>query len=568
MHPAARVAAYTQAGWWTDETWDDLLRAQATARPDAVAVVDPLNRTALTDGEPQRWSWAELDGHVDRLAGALLTAGVRANDVVAVLLPNSVELVCSYLALHRIGAVTMPLPVAFREHELGLVGRLAEPRAVLTCTRIADRRPAAEIQGLRGGLPGLCAVLAWGDDVPEGVLPLGGPATPASAVQEDLLPAHLDSLERDPGKCVTVCWTSGTEALPKGVLRSCYDWIAIAKGSVDGASLTAEDVLLNPFPMVNMAGVGGMLVPWLLTGATLVQHHPFDLPTYLKQIAVERVTYTVAPPALLNVMLASEELLAAADLSSLRVIGSGSAPLSPWMVRGWKEQHGIDVTNLFGSNEGIALIGEPATIPDPDERASYFPRFGAVGLDWPNRAAAGMRTRLVDVQSGAEVTEAGQPGELHLSGPTLFARYLHDDGNAFDADGWFATGDVFELAADDAGELRYLRFVDRVKDMVIRGGMNISPAEIEGLVQSHPDVAEVAIVGVPDDLLGEHACAVVVATPGTEPTLESVVSHLRDQRIASYKLPEQLVVVDELPRNPLGKVLKRELRTQVSAVTA
>lgn len=564
LHDAEKAERYTSAGWWTSETWDDLLRAQVEARADELALVDPANKEALVGAAPVRWTWAELDRHVDELAAVLLEQGVAAGDTVGLQLVNSAELVQSYLALHRIGAIASPFPVAFRSYELSQLGSLAGISALLTHARIIDRDSAAEAAELGRDVPSLQRVMAWGEGLPDGVVDLGA----ALAAGPDLaaLRAHRAGRTTDPNDCVTVCWTSGTESVPKGVLRASTDWIAIAKGSVDGAGLTADDVLLNPFPMVNMAGIGGMLVPWLLTGATLVQHHPFDLLTFLGQIAQERPTYTVAPPALLSMLLANEAVLAQADLSSLRVIGSGSAPLTSWMIRGWKDRFGIDITNLFGSNEGIALIGEPSTIPDLDQRASYFPRFGGPGLEWDNRAAAGMQTRLVDLQNGEEVNGAGQPGELRLKGPTLFSHYLPasaPDSQPFDDQGYFRTGDVFELVADEAGEFRFLSYVDRAKDMIIRGGMNISPAEVEGLLQEHPAVAEVAVVGVPDEVLGERTCAVVVARPDSSVELTDLVEHLRAKRIASYKLPERLEIVDALPRNPLGKVLKRVLREQL-----
>ena len=566
LHPKDRVTVNVEAGWWSERTWDDLLRRQVSSRPDALAVVDPLNRLDVMDGAPQRWTWTELDRQVDALAMVLIEQGVGVDDVVAIQLPNCVELVQSYLALHRIGAVATPFPVAYREYELTQLGQMAKMKAVLTATRIGDR-PAAEIfQVVSRDVGTLDTILAWGDNVPDGVVSLT--STVDADADRGRLEQRLQGLAVDANDCVTICWTSGTEAVPKGVPRASNDWIAIAEGSVDGAGLTAEDVLLNPFPMVNMAGIGGMLVPWLLTGATLVQHHPFDLPTFLKQIAVERPTYTVAPPALLNLLLSSEKLLAAADLSSLRVIGSGSAPLSPWMIQGWKDRHGIDVTNLFGSNEGTALIGEPSTIPDPGERAQYFPRFGVADFTWSNRVSRGMRTRLVDLENGTDIDEPATPGELRISGPTVFAGYLDASGGDaahFDEQGFFRTGDIFELAPDERGELRYYRYVDRARDMIVRGGMNISPAEIESLLLGHPKVGDVAVVGCPDDILGERACALVVAAEGTQVTLEEIVAHLRDKQIASYKLPERLELLDALPRNPLGKVLKRDLRSLVAA---
>jgi acyl-CoA synthetase (AMP-forming)/AMP-acid ligase II len=311
-----------------------------------------------------------------------------------------------------------------------------------------------------------------------------------------------------------------------------------------------------------MAGIGGVFLPWLLSGCTLVQHQPFDLPVFLGQIAAERVTYTLVPPALLTMLLQREEVLAATDISSLTRVGSGSAPLPPSMVQGWQERHGIAVINFFGSNEGITLLSDPVSIPDPVERARFFPRPGLPGVDYPSPVFAATQARLVDVATGEEITEPGRPGELLMRGPTVFSAYLPGTATreSVDEDGWLHTGDVFEIAGDDG---RFLRYVDRAKDVIIRGGMNIAPAEIESLLAGHPKVADVACVGYPDEVLGERACVFAVPRPGERVTLEELVEYLRERRIASYKLPERLEVVEALPRNPVGKILKRELRVSL-----
>ncbi len=377
----------------------------------------------------------------------------------------------------------------------------------------------------------------------------------------------------DANEVTTICWTSGTEAEPKGVPRSHNMWISIAYGTTDGARLADGAVMLNPFPMVNMSGIGGMLVPWLQVAGTLVMHHPMSLPVFLAQVGTERAEYTVAPPILLNMLLANEALLAAADLSSMRVIGSGSAPLSAFMVEGWKDRFGIDVLNFFGSNEGIALVGDPATVPDPGERARYFPRFGtprprAAGSDlgeWGNRAALGMETRLADPLTGEPVTEPDQPGELAFRGPTLFPGYYRRPemtARAFDADGFYRTGDLFEVPAERPDRLR---FVGRARDLIIRGGMKVAPEELEALIASHPAVAEVAVVGIEDRRLeGEQRiAAVVVLRPESSLTAGELREYLVERQIAAYKMPKDLLLLDALPRNPVGKVLKRDLRMRL-----
>jgi acyl-CoA synthetase len=257
--------------------------------------------------------------------------------------------------------------------------------------------------------------------------------------------------------------------------------------------------------------------------------------------------------------------LADADISTLRQIGSGSAPLQEWMVRGWHEKHGIAIINYFGSNEGIALMTDVKLMTDPAQRAAFFPRYGA-GVDWTFPAAARTSIKLLDPETGVEVTEPGRPGELYLKGPSLFAGYV-DAANVadpFDDDGYLRTGDLFVI---DGPHNEFLRYVDRAKDLIIRGGMNIAPAELETMIASHPDVADVAVVGYPDEVLGEKVCAVVVVKAGHTITQQGVVDHLIAQQIASYKLPERVEIRSELPRNPVGKILKRRLRDELRQET-
>ena len=234
--------------------------------------------------------------------------------------------------------------------------------------------------------------------------------------------------------------------------------------------------MLNPFPLVNMSGIGGMLVPWLLTRGKLVMHHPLDLPVFLAQMGGEEIAYTVAPPVLLNLLLLRPGLLENADLSHIRNIGSGSAPLSPWMVTRWQEEHDIPILNFFGANEGTALVSDPVDIPDPAERALYFPRLGVPGFTWSNRVADMIETRLLDPEtrrgrSPSRTCRESSPSAARRSSPaTGSGPGLTEE--SFDDEGFFLTGDLFAIAGE--GGDRY-RFVGRLKDLIIRGGMNIAP---------------------------------------------------------------------------------------------
>jgi acyl-CoA synthetase (AMP-forming)/AMP-acid ligase II len=515
-------------------TLDVLVKQAVGAAPDKLALGDAPNRETFFSGNPVRLTWGELDHAIDGVAAALQAAGVSVGDAVAVQLPNAVELPVAILACIRIGAVATPFPIQHREHELRYGLGVSGARHLITAAR-PDRPDLLDASA--GVLAEFDATMfTFGDTHPAASTPLSldGGGTPR---------AHTAG----PNDNATICWTSGTTGMPKGVPRTHSMWMASSSFQVSELGLGADDRILCPFPVVNMAGIGGMLVPWLATGSSLFLHNPIDLMTFLGQVTNEEITYTVAPPPLLNMLLRNEAMLDGVDMSHVRKISSGSAPLDPWMVEGWQER-GIEIVNVFGSNEGAAMLSTAATVPDPALRARNFPV--------PTRE--GVEVRLVDSDTNVEITEPSVPGELRFRGVTVFAGYLESDGAEFDDEGYYRTGDIFEIV--DAPGPTLLRFVDRAKDIVIRGGMNVSAAEVEALISSHESVAECAVVAFPDPDLGEKVGVFVVAAPEARPTLEEVLAHLRAQSIASYKLPERLEVIDALPRNPVGKIVKGELR--------
>ena len=566
MHSAERVAEYRSRGWWDDRTLYGEFRARVAERGDSLALVDPLNRESLVGSPPRRLTWTEVDDEVTHLAARLLEHDVRAGDVVGIQLPNSVELAEAMLATWAIGAVASPLAMQYRQHEITTMGCKAGFRVILTCARFQDRSPAADSIAARAAMSPQPPVLTVGAEVEAGEV-ADAHIVPGPASDEDR--SRVESWRRehphDPNHCVTLCWTSGTEGQPKGVPRADYEWVAMGDGTTTGPAVHAESVLLNPFPMINMGGISGMFLPWLFTGCLLIQHHPFDAPTFFRQIATERVTYTLAPPALLWMLLHNEDLQSKVDLSSLTHLGSGSAPLQPAMVRGWQEQFGLSVINNFGSNEGVALISLPEDFPDPADRARFFPRFGAPGVQWHAFLSDRVSVQVVDMETGEEITEPGIPGELRVDGPTVFAGYLDGENVAspFDEQGRLRSGDVFEIAGENN---EFLLYVDRNKDLIIRGGMNIAPVALEAMIAEHPAVAEVAVIGDPDEVMGERVAAVVALRDGCSLTLDELVSFLRDRKIGSYQLPERLEVRPELPRNAVGKLLKRDLRRRAAAV--
>jgi cyclohexanecarboxylate-CoA ligase len=549
--PQHLAAEYRASGAWSEQRIGDLFADSAAVEPARLAIADPPNRVALDGAAPRRLDWRSLSALVDATMVALAAAGLRRDDVLITQLPNVVEYVAVYLACARLGVVVSPVPMQFRRGEIEQLCKLTRARAVLTVSAFKGTEHARLATTLTDGPQ----VLVLGKQPPPGTRAFVPEPNASDA-------ARVRELEREANvnadDIVTICWTSGTEGMPKGVPRSHNHWISGSLCHYDGAQIRRGDRLLNPFPLVNMAALGGCFMSWLRAAGTLILHHPFELPVYLQQIATEKPEYAIAPPAVLMLLLQNESLLNGVDLSCLRCIGSGSAPLPPVMIKAYQERYGIEIVNNFGSNEGLALCSGPTEAPDPEARSRLFPRFGRPELDWPQRIAKITHTRLVEPQSGKEIVEPHRPGEMQIRGPVVFDGYFaapEVTARSFTADGWFRTGDLFEIDASG----RYYQFVARLKQLINRGGVKISPDEIDAVLAEHPDIAEAAVVGYPDSVLGERICAVVVPKAGKEVTVETLQTHFRARELAVFKWPERVRIVERLPRNPLGKVIRGEL---------
>ena len=531
--PDCRIRELSAAGLWQGRTLHGLLAEHAARRPTDLAVKDQPNRDELTGDAPLSLSWAQLDAASDALARQLAHTGVAEGERVIVQLPNIVELLLVYYAASKMGVVVSPVPVQYGAHELQLLAEALQPSAMISIARLRDV-PLAD--AARSALPGL-AVLEFGREL---------------EVNADAVNGAFSGPDEDPNRILSICWTSGTTGTPKGVPRSHNMWVATGRTSIAAGSMQPDDILLNPFPMVNMAALGGFLFPAAILGAAIVLHHPLDPALYLAQMQDERVTFTIAPPALLNQLAKSPQMWKQFDFSSLRRVGSGSAPLAPSMIATFGEDYGVDVVNFYGSNEGISLFSTPEDAGDPQVRACMFRR---------PEAGALIATKVVDPASGECCVADGERGELLISGATVFDGYFHHDNeDVFDAEGYFRTGDLVEIS----GQGRFYRIVGRCKDIINRGGMKISPVELDVALEHHPAVVEAAVCAYPDERLGEKICACLVLEPDCDsPTLEELQAYLLEQGFAKFKLPERIEVLPALPRNPLGKVQRFSLQEQV-----
>lgn len=554
MHttPQSRIDQFTSQGLWGTETLHGLLAKQAASHPDKLAVADQPNRMELTGEPPRRLSFSELDAASDTLAAALHVRGIGIGDKVMAQLPNISELVICYYALSKLGAIISPVPVQYGSHELLSLAEALAPDALISITQFRGSALADQAAKALHHIP----VLAFGRELslqPDSV----------DTTARETLAQVRQELGEDANRIITVCWTSGTTGTPKGVPRSHNMWMATARTSANAGDYREGERLLNPFPLVNMAAVGGFLYASAMLGCALVLHHPLDPPLFLKQMQDEKINFTIAPPALLNQLAKSPDMWHQFDFSALRAVGSGSAPLSPDMIATIEGDYGIPVINYYGSNEGISLFSTPETAATPEVRATMFPRFGVAGMPFSGITQETVRSKVIDPDSGEDITSPGTPGELCFAGATVFDGYLGDSGeDVFTADGFFRTGDLVEICGEPP---HYYRIVGRCKDIINRGGMKISPSEIDTLLEGMPELAEAAVCAYPDDHLGEKICACVVPAPGKPaPSLEAICAYLQGHGIARFKLPERVEVMAALPRNPMNKVMRNALQEAVA----
>jgi acyl-CoA synthetase (AMP-forming)/AMP-acid ligase II len=570
IHAPAQSQAYREAGFWSDLRLQDLLARNASAQPQAEAVVDPPNLASITGDPPQRLSWSDFARRVEQLAAVLLAQGLQRDDVVLVQMANTHELLAVYLACARLGVIASPIVTQAREHELShAVSRTAAVAFIVTA-RIGTHDHVAMAFALARTHTTVRSVMAFGSTpLDDEVVDLRAPmqaGLPSELTRVQALARHEALHPVTADDAVTMLWTSGSEGHAKAVARTHNDWLLYGPhiGAALGVGPGAR--LLSGRPLTTHGAFVGSIVPWLWHGGALVLHQPFSLPVFLQQLRTERIDFTALAPAILSSLLTEPERLEGIDFQRLKCIGSGSAPLTEALVRGFKERFGVEVINFFGSTEGASLVSSPQDMPDPALRAQYFPRFGVPGMDWAHPAHRQVRTRLVDLATQQTIEEPGRVGELRYQGPMVMTGYVQDPdltAQAFDEQGFYRSGDLFEIAGEGG---RFFRFCGRVKDIIIRGGFNLSAQEIENLVASHPAVADVAVVGYPDERLGERVCACVVLRPGHQLSLIELTRHLREVCHASaLKLPERLLCLAQLPRSPNNKVIKSVLRHRAAA---
>lgn len=501
---------WADLGLYPDHDLYDLFSVRVFLHPDRSAVIDD-------EGD---LSYAGLNELALRLAANLAYLGVEPGDVVATQLANSRYACAVDLAVAALGGVVLPFPVGRGTREArSLIGRSGAVAAVV------DPESVPHIAALAAELPALRYVLAPHDL-------MGETATAFTPVRSD------------PDGPARILVSSGSESEPKMVLYS-HNALLGGRGAFVGRLIPLGEELRALFlvPLASSFGSNGTTVTLARHGGTVVAQAKFSPEGTLELIERARPTHLFGVPTMFR-MLLDHPRLAATDVSSIRVIAPGGAQLDATTAAACREAFDCAVVNVYGSADGVNCH---TALDDPPERAT--------GAGRPNPAVAEIRI----VNDALESLPNGQVGEIIARGPMTPMRYLGDDDlNAAyrTPDGWVRTGDLGVIDADG-----YLDVVGRRKDIVIRGGDNISPVEVEQLLVGHPDIRDAACVGVPDDLMGERLCACLVA--GTAVTVEDLGTYLTAAGLARYKHPERLVVLDELPLSPAGKVDKDALRRRI-----
>lgn len=519
------IRTFRERGWWRDGSAAALLDRWAEETP---------TRRFVSDGTAEL-DYATLRERAHGLGATLLRKGVRRGERVAVQLPNWTEFAVAYFALARIGAVMVPIMTVYRHAEVAHVLRNSGAVAAVTTGPFRGFDHAEMFRSLRAECPELGPLVLVRAPAGDGELAFDEACA--------AVPAEGELGEYpDPDSPHVVVYTSGTESTAKGCVHTWNTINFSAYGlATDVFRVSADDVMFMPSPVAHATGfLVGFLVP-LTVGAESHLLDTWEPTEALRRIEEYRCTATATATAFVRMALDAAPA-ANRDLSSMRFWLCAGAPIPEALAREFSDTFGGGLlVPLYGCTELLAMTC--CHDYDPIERRSGSD--GSPALD-------GVRIKLIGPDG--EDAGTGEEGEICYWGPGAVLGYWRDPDRTaatIDAGGWHHTGDLGRLDADG-----YLRVTGRLKDIIIRGGTNISAAEVEGYLIAHPDVAQVAVVAYPDDRLGEKACAVVVPTAGTEPTLAQLTEFLRERRISPQKLPERLVLVDELPMTATGKIQK------------
>jgi HIP---CoA ligase len=526
------------------------LRAAAADSPETEAVVD---------GD-LRLSYAELAVRVQQFARALIAARVQPGEPVSIWAPNSATWIVAALGTFAAGAVLVPVNTRYKGAEAQYL--LAKARVVLLVVdqgflgndylgmlRSAGAEAGAGAGGVLPGLPFLRTVVTVGPGSDEAAMSLASFLDGAAGVDPGQVEQRSAALT--PGTLCDIVFTSGTSGTPKGVMTSHEAAVRTSEAWATGVGLRARDRYLIVNPLFHSFGYRAGLMACVIKQATMIPQAVFDVEATLRTGQAERITVLPGPPTLFYSILGHPRR-GDFDLSTLRLVTTGASTVPKALMYRIRRELGVPtVTSPYGLTEvaGTATICPPGTSV---EKVST-----TVGTAIPG-------TEVAIVDDGGRALPAGQDGEIVIRGYNVMLGYFEEPAataEAIDAGGWLHTGDLGHL--DEEG---YLTVTGRVKDVFQTGGFNVYPVEVEQMLATHPMIAEAAVIGVPDDRLGEVGHAFVVPAPGCSPVAQDVIAFARE-RIANFKVPRAVTVISELPHTPLGKVQKFRLQVPGTELT-
>ncbi|WP_103743245.1 medium-chain fatty-acid--CoA ligase [Escherichia coli] len=525
-----RRAAYRQQGLWGDASLADYWQQTARAMPDKIAVVDNHGAT---------YTYSALDHAASCLANWMLAKGIESGDRIAFQLPGWCEFTVIYLACLKIGAVSVPLLPSWREAELVWVLNKCQAKMFFAPTLFKQTRPVDLILPLQNQLPQLQQIV--------GVDKLA-PATSSLSLSQiiaDNIPLTT-AITTHGDELAAVLFTSGTEGLPKGVMLTHNNILASERAYCARLNLTWLDVFMMPAPLGHATGfLHGVTAPFLI-GARSVLLDIFTPDACLALLEQQRCTCMLgATPFVYDLLNLLEKQ--PADLSALRFFLCGGTTI-PKKVARECQQRGIKLLSVYGSTES-----SPHAVVNLDDPLSRF-------MHTDGYAAAGVEIKVVN--DARKTLPPGCEGEEASRGPNVFMGYFDEPeltARALDEEGWYYSGDLCRM--DEAG---YIKITGRKKDIIVRGGENISSREVEDILLQHPKIHDACVVAMPDERLGERSCAyVVLKAPHHSLSLEEVVAFFSRKRVAKYKYPEHIVVIEKLPRTTSGKIQKFLLRKDI-----
>ncbi|MEX9430216.1 medium-chain fatty-acid--CoA ligase [Escherichia coli] len=525
-----RRAAYRQQGLWGDASLADYWQQTARAMPDKIAVVENHGAT---------YTYSALDHAASCLANWMLAKGIESGDRIAFQLPGWCEFTVIYLACLKIGAVSVPLLPSWREAELVWVLNKCQAKMFFAPTLFKQTRPVDLILPLQNQLPQLQQIV--------GVDKLA-PATSSLSLSQiiaDNIPLTT-AITTHGDELAAVLFTSGTEGLPKGVMLTHNNILASERAYCARLNLTWLDVFMMPAPLGHATGfLHGVTAPFLI-GARSVLLDIFTPDACLALLEQQRCTCMLgATPFVYDLLNLLEKQ--PADLSALRFFLCGGTTI-PKKVARECQQLGIKLLSVYGSTES-----SPHAVVNLDDPLSRF-------MHTDGYAAAGVEIKVVN--DARKTLPPGCEGEEASRGPNVFMGYFDEPeltARALDEEGWYYSGDLCRM--DEAG---YIKITGRKKDIIVRGGENISSREVEDILLQHPKIHDACVVAMPDERLGERSCAyVVLKAPHHSLSLEEVVAFFSRKRVAKYKYPEHIVVIEKLPRTASGKIQKFLLRKDI-----